>query len=352
MSAARARPPRRRRVRLVAGAAVLAAAAGGAAWLWLRPPAPRPPRTGPVVRAVFVAPDTARIGEPVRVTFRVRTPAGHSVAFAARPADDSLWSWRSWETAPPEDAADGVRHRLRAVGLPFRTGQVALPAPTFRLRDAAGKSATGAFGRTAVFVRSVLPPGQPRPEIRGLKPPLEPPWWARVPWWALAVVAALAALAWWWWRWRRRRAAAAPAATAAAPGEDPTPAHVAALAALDALAAERLPEQGRWYEHQSRLTGIVRRFLERRFGSPQPGYTTRELCLHLAWRGVGGGEVERLRALLRVADLAKFARSDPGVETARRHEGEARALVLAWATPASESAAGDAGGESPPARAG
>jgi hypothetical protein len=339
---ARGGKPRRGRVWGTAAGAVLLLAAGAAAWFWLRPPAPRAPRTGAVLRRVYVAPDTARIGEPVRVTFEVRTPAGHTVAFGGRPADDSLWTWQRWAAVPAEETAQGVRHRLRAEGLPFRTGKVSLPAPAFRLRPPGGKTTAGAFGRTSVLVRSVLPANDPRPDIHELKPPLGPPWWARVPWWLIGVALAAAALIW-WWRRRRRPTPAQQQAAAAAAAAALVPAHSEALAALDALVAERLPEQGRWYEHQSRLTEIVRRFLERRFGSPQPGYTTRELCLHLAWRGVGTAEVERLRALLRVADLAKFARSDPGVETAHRHESETRALVLAWADAGSAAAASDTG---------
>ena len=118
------------------------------------------------------------------------------------------------------------------------------------------------------------------------------------------------------------------------------PAHVEALAALDALARENLPARGLWKEHESRLAGIVRRFLERRFGSPEPGYTTRELLLHLAWRGVESGPIERLRSLLRVADLAKFARGELTLELAHRQEEDARALILALAEPA-PSAAGE-----------
>lgn len=338
MSARRAGARRRRLWRLAAGG-LLAVAAAAATTLWLRPRPPRAPATGRVLRRVYVAPDTARIGEPVRVTFEVRTPARHTVAFGARPADDSLWTWRQWGATASQETAEGVRHRLRAVGLPFRTGSVALPVPRFRLQRPGGRALSGAFFKTSVFVRSVLPPADPRPEIRGLKPPLDPPWWARVPWWALGAAVALGALVWWWRR--RRRARGAPERAGSAAAAAAVPAHLEALAALDALVAERLAEQGRWYEHQSRLTEIVRRFLERRFGSPQPGYTTRELCLHLAWRGVAGGEVERLRTLLRVADLAKFARTDPGTETARRHESEARALIVAWIPDEGGAAGGD-----------
>lgn len=306
--------------------------------------APRAPGVGPITARVSLAPDTARVGRPVRVAYDVIAPAGARVSFGTRPADDSLWTWRSWKPARAEDTPRGVRHRLEAIGLPFRTGKLTVPDPRYAVRKADGRALGGAFPRATLVVQSVLPPDQPAPDIRGLKPPFEPPWWARVPWWAVALVLAAVALLIWWLR-RPKKVADERQAAVAEPTEPP---HVEALAALDALVAEKLPERGQWLEHQTRLVAIVRRFLERRFGSPQPGYTTRELCLHLAWRGLPGADIERLRALLRVADLAKFARSDPGVEVARRHEAEARALILAWieAPQAPES------GESPAAAAG
>jgi hypothetical protein len=55
------------------------------------------------------------------------------------------------------------------------------------------------------------------------------------------------------------------------------------------------------------------------------------------WSGLTGGDVDRLKALLRVADLAKFARSEPTVEAAKRQEIEARSLIQTWAEPGAES---------------
>jgi hypothetical protein len=135
------------------------------------------------------------------------------------------------------------------------------------------------------------------------------------------------------WLWKKRPRRVAKEVVEEMPAGPVVPAHVEALAALDRLAQARLPQQGLWYEHQTELSAIVRRFLERRFGSPRESLTTRELCLHLAWRGIAGADIDRLRVLLRVADLAKFARTDPGADESLNLEKEARALVLAWAEP-------------------
>lgn len=315
----------RRRGGLRAGAlwvgAVLVAAAGCER--------AEPPREGPVVARVEALPDSVRIGEPVRLRFEVRAPLGHAVRFAPQPPDDSTWTWQSWSLGRPATSGSGVHHELLATALAFRTGRLAVPRAPYRVTAPDGRVSQGEFPALTVAVGSVLPADDPRPDIRREKPPLSAPWWTRVPWVWIAAGLAVAALAWWLWRRRPRRVRgeAGPVAAAVAA----RPAHLVALEALAALAAERLPERGHWYEHQSRLSEILRRFVEARFTTPLPGHTSRELCLHLAWRGLDAAAVERLSGLLRTADLAKFARHEPSVETAHALEREAEHLVRAWA---------------------
>ena len=289
--------------------------------------APLAPRTGPVVASVSAAPDTAAIGQTIRVVYEVRTPLDARVWFPARPADDSTWTWRGWKVERALDTPQGVRHRVTAQALAFRTGNRALPTPGFRVQTVGGAATPGVFPRLTLVIRSVLPRGNP-PDIRDLKPVFPSPWWATFPWWVVIAVLALAAVVFFLLRRKRPVARVERQAKADVPTVS---AHVEALAALDRLAAEKLPERGLWKDHQTRLAGILRRFLERRFGSPEPGYTTRELLLHLTWRGIGGGDVDRLRSLLALADLAKFARRELTPELARRQEEEARALVMALA---------------------
>jgi hypothetical protein len=297
--------------------------------------APKAPRTGPVTARVTASPDTARIGKPVKVVYEVTTPLGARVQFPGQPANDSTWTWNAWKVEKDMDTPQGVRHRVTAVALPFRTGSLALPAPAFRAQKAGEPAQSANFPTLTLPVVSVLQPGSP-PDIHGLKPVFQPPWWMTFPWWIVVLALALIGLV--IWLVRRRKPVERKAAVAKGPAVPAIPAHAEALAALDALARERLPEQGRWIEHQTRLAAILRRFLERRFGTPEPGYTTRELILHLVWSGLTGGDVERLKALLRVADLAKFARSEPTVDAAKRQETEARNLILAWADGGAEPA--------------
>lgn len=295
--------------------------------------APRAPREGPVTARVSATPDTARIGKPVRVVYEVTTPLGARVQFPARPASDSTWTWSDWKLEKDQDTPQGVKHRVTAVALPFRTGSLTLPALGFRAQKVGEDARSASFPTLTLPVVTVLPRGN-TPDIHGLKPVFRPPWWMTFPWWIVALVLAVIGLVVWLVRRRKPAAKAAPALKG--PVAPAIPAHVEALAALEALVRDRLPEQGKWIEYQTRLAAILRRFLERRFGTPEPGYTTRELMLHLIWSGLTGGDVDRLKALLRVADLAKFARSEPTVEMAKRQEIEARSLIEAWADRSAE----------------
>lgn len=308
--------------------------------------APQAPLRGPIVSRVSAAPDTAAIGQTIRVVYEVRTPRDAQVQFPPQPADDSTWTWRHWKVEKPIDTPQGVRHRVTAEALAFRTGALGLPTPAFRARPAGGRVANGRFPQLMLTVRSVLPEGNP-PDIKDLKPVFPSPWWATFPWWIVAVVLALVALV--VFLLRRRKKPVAVVKREERVAVPAVPAHVEALAALEALVRENLPARNLWKEHQTRLAAIVRRFLERRFASPEPGYTTRELLLHLAWRGISPGDVDRLRALLRIADLTKFARGELTPDVARQQEQEARSLITALAEPA---AAPPADAPAPLSRAG
>jgi hypothetical protein len=304
------------------------------------------PTQGAVVARVAGQPESVLIGEPVRLRYEVRAPRGHAVAFGARPSDDSSWTWQEWRLGRSARSTAGVHHELLASALPFRTGRQPLPRVLYRVTPPGGMARQAEFPALAVAVGSVLPPDDPRPDIRPERGVVDAPWWTRAPWLWLAAAALVGLLAWWAWRKRPRRAVRPVAVRT--PHVAARPAHAVALEALAALRAERLPESGRWYEHQTRLSEILRRFVEARFQTPLPGYTTRELCLHLAWRGLDAGAVERLGALLAAADLAKFARREPSVEVAHRLEDEAEGLLATWAeaaagSPATGRAAGAGG---------
>jgi hypothetical protein len=290
----------------------------------------------PVHVETVVRPDTVLIGQTVTLEWRVFLPDKSIVNFPARPADDSTAHWRSWTTTTLEPNSKGVReHRLTAEMQSFALGPVAIPGAPFRFRIPGEEVREGGFPTAGFHVGMTVPRTGPEPPLRGMKGLVPPPWWALVPWaWILGALA-LALIAFFLVRrWLNSRKAK-PAQ--AAPEEALDPPGVEARRRLAALLAQRLPEHGRMLEHGTELADILRRFVERRFESPRPGYTTTELVRHLAARGdVAPEDVALLKGILDACDLTKFARRPYDLARAQSAETTAAALIDRWAAVPSE----------------
>lgn len=311
----------------LAGAVALA----GAAWAQGR---------APVRVETVVAPDTLRLGEEVTLTWRMWLPKGSRASFPARPHEDSLHHWTSWEASTRDLKGAYREHRLVARFQTFALGPVAVPGPPVRFLIPGEETRAGTFPVASLLVVPTVPPEGPEPPLRDIHGLVPPPWWATVPWIAIAAgVLALILIVLLVRRLRRRRPAGVPA-TADAPREAP---EVEARRRLAALVARGLPEAGRTYEHGTELADLLRDFVDRRFAAPHPGDTTGERVARLLARGdLAAADVAALRGILEACDLTKFARRP--YDAARAHQAEtiARDLIERWAEPVAEPAAAEA----------
>jgi len=90
------------------------------------------------------------------------------------------------------------------------------------------------------------------------------------------------------------------------------PAHIIALRELDALAEARLPENGMVKEYYTRLTNIVRLYMENAYQIPAMERITLEIIEEFGQHLPGESELsDQLKELLELADLVKFAKEDP-----------------------------------------
>lgn len=109
----------------------------------------------------------------------------------------------------------------------------------------------------------------------------------------------------------------------------PTPPHVAALAALDALAARNLPAQRLCEPFYVALSSIVRNYLEGRFALNAPDQTTEEFIRTSLRASVLSADQRRLLTeFLEQADLVKFARDTPSASEMDAAFSTARDFVL------------------------
>jgi hypothetical protein len=139
-------------------------------------------------------------------------------------------------------------------------------------------------------------------DIKGLVPLPHGWWWL---WLLLAFVALAVAL----WLWKRRQPGVS--AFVAPP---PTPYEVA-IRELRRLREENPPVE----EFYTRLSDVVRQYLEGQMGLRAPERTTEEFLYEVSRdHSLSAEHRELLGAFLREADLVKFAKFRPGTEDMQR----------------------------------
>jgi hypothetical protein len=87
-----------------------------------------------------------------------------------------------------------------------------------------------------------------------------------------------------------------------------------AKAALQALAEKKLWQHGEVKAHYTELTGILREYLERRYGIHAMEQTSDEIITQLKKQDLSRALLTDTEQLLSVADLIKFAKADPGAD--------------------------------------
>jgi len=219
----------------------------------------------------------------------------------------------------PQDSVTTFRLKLSA----FELGRLTLPRVAFEVMEA-GRPGRFTPEPGTLQVASLLgDDAQVKgAQLQDYKPPTEVavPSWRLV--WALLGALALGLAAWALVRFLRRRRAALP------PPAPPLPLQTRTHQALQALQAERLPEQGRGREFYFRLSEILRAYLGERYAFEALECTSPELLLALRSRSGDAAlpwpELERFVA---ESDLVKYAKSEPPAQACDAALAFAHALV-------------------------
>jgi hypothetical protein len=96
------------------------------------------------------------------------------------------------------------------------------------------------------------------------------------------------------------------------PAPPPIPAHILALEQLDELVREKLWQQGKIKLYYSRLTDIIRQYIELRFKVPAMEQTTEDIIRDFTQAGHISEKIRgELKVMLELADLVKFAKWQP-----------------------------------------
>jgi hypothetical protein len=159
----------------------------------------------------------------------------------------------------------------------------------------------------SITVTSLVPADADLSAIKDIAPPVPLPRHG-IPLWVWIVASALGCVGllaggWWWYR-RQQSATAVPLLQ--------RPAHMLALAALEHVQRQDLIGQERIEEFYVRVSTILRRYIEWRFGLRAAEQTTEEFLVStLTTGGLVAAHRDLLEAFLQHCDLVKFARHRP-----------------------------------------
>lgn len=243
------------------------------------------------------------LGDPVNYTLTIRYDTTYRLITPAIGATLGKLTVLKDSTAADGTIVDGRKLYKRRVRLTaFETGQQWAPSLSGELVDSNGVSTEWQTDSLSLNVQSML--GDLNPDsvdIQGLKAQYEVPVSTWV-WWAISAFILVAAVAAYWFFRRRRRRLEEEAAP------PPIPAWDAALGSLQVMREEIDPasDGGRvWY---FRLSEILRRYLDGRYGWESIEETTTETIRRLPDAPFDGAHRERVKDFFHQADRVRYAK--------------------------------------------
>lgn len=239
-------------------------------------------------------------------------PGGFPIFREADPAlgyvgvcGDSIELRTSYKTDTLELGSGRIQINFKVPVQAFDSGTYRLPAFVYVSESDTARSNILTLNVVPVSVTADDP-------IAGYAPVAEPegkkitdalPNWLADYWWLILIVLLLAGGAFWALRRYKKEGTVLPKKP------QPTP-YESAMRALKDLKSKNLWEQGLEKEYFTRLTDILRTYLDRRFGINAMEMTTREIMDRL-YESDLKDKREYMRQILSVADFVKFAKVRP-----------------------------------------
>jgi len=292
------------------------------------------------VVSVTIRVDPTEVTVPESVRLSLLVEADRDVEVLWPEIDNPLGPFGLGEMTEALPSEQGAMRRLERTWTleTFVGGDFAIPPLTIRYVDRRER----VDGSTAAVEGEIATPTVPvrvRPGLADAKPAvsLPMPGWQRVMLWALGVVAALVAvaLAARWWTKRERP----PAKDTAV--DQLMPPHEWALAELDRLLAEDLLRKGQIREFYYRINGLLRGYIELRFGLRAGEQTSEEFIVSLREsRDFADEHKALLGRFVAACDPVKYARHQPEPEEMNWVQTTAREFIV-------NTAATDSTGTSP-----
>ena len=189
----------------------------------------------------------------------------------------------------------------------FDTGYYVIPPFLFAYRQSPDTTTLLAETRPLLVTVNTIPVDTTK-AIRDIKGPVEVPWTLSdfLPYIGAVILAALLI---WLILYLRRKFKKEK--IIAAPVIPSRPAHEIALEELKKLEAEKIWQQGDFKQYHTRLTDIIRAYIENRWQLPAMEQTTDEILDSFTTGMLPVELYEKMRLMLQTADLVKFAKLQP-----------------------------------------
>jgi hypothetical protein len=260
--------------------------------------------------------ETLTVGDPLTFELAVQHLDGTQAVFPqldAQWGDFEVTSQSATEISGAEAGMVTTSQQINATA--FAPGAFAPPAVSVAIYDSGGNVTEVSAESQPITINSVLIEGDT--ELRDIKPQATV---GLVPLWTWVVVGALLLVGVIVFAiYRRRNGRTQPQ----------LPPYEEAIAALDAIAARDLPLSGAFKEYYTLVTDSLRRYINRRYELPVMELTTDEVRKTLKDSDVPQSEATRLTNMLSDADLVKFAKVTPDIESANQLMRDANLFVEA-----------------------
>lgn len=284
---------------------------------------------GPLELSLTTSADPITTADTLELRLEATVDEGYEVALPAypEPAPDTAageveaaiegpeaFTLADYEDSAPVLLADSRIRQARTYFLdPFLAGSYEIPPLELRYGPEDADTAAWHTLQTdalMITVASVLGPDTPA-GLEGIAGPVsvqDPTPWGTYLVWTL-ILGALLGGGYYYWFVREKPAPPPP---------PPIPPYKRALEALEAIQRERLIEKGLYKEYYTRVSDVLRRYMEDEFGFPASERTTEEFLQDLQHGAVLGLQEQLLlKEFLRHCDLVKFAKVEPSSEEIR-----------------------------------
>jgi hypothetical protein len=251
--------------------------------------------------------NTILIGQQFHINLEASYPKNSNVSWFLVP--DSIGKLQIVERGKIDTVANAAMLQLRQsiTVTGFDSGMYAIPPFQLAYRNA--NDTTTYFATTnplAITINTVAV--DTTKEIRDIKGPIEVPYTFAdfLPYIIALLLAGLLAYGIYYYIKKSRQKTVVPVKYV-----PKRPAHEIALEDLIKLRDEKVWQQGNIKDYHTRVTEIVRTYIERRFKINALEFTTNELMSSLAIKSLNDDLRSKLNFTLTLADMVKFAKGNP-----------------------------------------